>query len=237
MDSIDALNQQIVACRRCARLCEYRERVARDKRRAYADQVYWGRPIPGFGDPRAHILVIGLAPGAHGGNRTGRIFTGDGSGDFLFAALYRAGLANQPTSVRADDGLRLNDVYITATARCAPPENKLRPDEIANCREYLDRELALLPNVRVLVALGRVGFDACLDLLARRGVPVGKPRPAFAHARLYRLGDYALIASYHPSRRNTQTGLLTTAMFDRVFRQAVGARHRPTEQPMRTARH
>ncbi len=220
MQSLDVLNQQIIACRRCPRLVEYREQVARDKRRAFRDETYWGKPLPGFGDPRAHILIVGLAPAAHGGNRTGRIFTGDASGDFLYAALYRAGFANQPTSVNRDDGLELRDVYITATIRCAPPDNKPLPEEIVNCREYLDRELALLPNVFVLVALGKIGFDACLALLARHGVEIPRPRPVFGHNRAFRLGDYALIASYHPSQRNTQTGLLTPTMFDRVFQRA-----------------
>ncbi|MBI4787970.1 MAG: uracil-DNA glycosylase [Chloroflexi bacterium] len=219
--SLAAVNQQIVACARCPRLVEYRERVAREKRRAFLDQTYWGRPVPGFGDPHARVMIVGLAPAAHGGNRTGRVFTGDSSGDFLYAALHRAGFANQPTAVHRDDGLTLADAYIVAVIRCAPPDNKPRPDEIAHCRNYLDRELELLSNVRVIVALGKLAFDNTLAALSRRGIAIPTPRPAFGHNRAYRLGEITLIASYHPSQRNTQTGLLTRAMFDRVFRRAI----------------
>lgn len=219
-DSLTALNQEIVSCRRCPRLVEYRERVAREKRRAFRDEGYWGRPVPGFGDPQARILIVGLAPAAHGGNRTGRVFTGDLSGDFLYAALYRAGLANQPTARDRSDGLELYQVYISATVRCAPPDNKPLPSEFANCREYLDRDLELLENVRVLVALGRIAFDGCLAALERRGVEVPRPRPAFGHNAAFRFGEITLIASYHPSQRNTQTGLLTRAMFARVLTRA-----------------
>jgi uracil-DNA glycosylase family 4 len=218
-DSIAALNQQIISCRRCPRLVEYRERVARVKRRAFRDEVYWGRPLPGFGDPKARILIVGLAPAAHGGNRTGRVFTGDLSGDFLYAALYRAGFANQPVSIRPGDGLCLTDVYIAAAVRCAPPDNKPLPVEFDNCHEYLDRELQLLDHVRVVVALGQVAFHSCLAAFARRGIEI-KPQPKFGHNCLYKLGEYTLISSYHPSQRNTQTGLLTRPMFDRVFARA-----------------
>ena len=198
----------------------YRETVARDKRRSYREWAYWGKPLPGFGDPAARLLVVGLAPAAHGGNRTGRIFTGDRSGDWLYATLHRFRFANQPTSVHRDDGLRLCDAYITAAARCAPPDNKPTKDELSNCHPFLVRELQLLRRVRVVVALGRVAFDACLAVLRASGYTLPRPRPQFAHAAVYRLGNVRLIASYHPSQRNTQTGMLTQAMFDAVFATA-----------------
>ena len=221
-DSLLAINEEIIACRRCPRLVEYRERVAREKRRAFRDETYWGRPVPGFGDPNARLLIVGLAPGAHGGNRTARIFTGDASGNFLYAALYRAGFANQPTSVHRGDGLELSDAYIVAVIRCAPPDNKPLPEEILNCREYLDRELEVLRDLRVIVTLGRLAFDNSLAALARRGIPLPRPRPVFGHNLAYSLDPAGptLIASYHPSQRNTQTGLLTPRMFDRVFAHA-----------------
>lgn len=219
-DSIAALNEQITSCRRCPRLVEYRERVARVKRRAFRDEVYWGRPLPGFGDPQARILIVGLAPAAHGGNRTGRVFTGDLSGDFLYAALYRAGFANQPVSIRPGDGLCLTDVYIAAAVRCAPPDNKPLPEEFDNCHAYLDRELQLLDHLQVVIALGHVAFDTCLSAFARRGIEIVKPRPKFGHNVTHQLGPYTLLSSYHPSQRNTQTGLLTRPMFDRVFARA-----------------
>ncbi len=218
-DSIAALNEQIISCRRCPRLVEYRERVARVKRRAFLDETYWGRPVPGFGDSKARILIVGLAPAAHGGNRTGRVFTGDLSGDFLYAALYRAGFANQPVSIHPGDGLRLMNVYIAAAVRCAPPDNKPLPAEFDNCHAYLDRELQLLDRVRVVIALGQVAFNSCLAAFARRGIEI-KPRPKFGHNWIYEISPYSLIASYHPSQRNTQTGLLTRPMFDRVFARA-----------------
>ena len=208
-----------MSCERCPRLVAYRAQVARDKRRAYRDWAYWGRPLPGFGDPRARLLVVGLAPAAHGGNRTGRIFTGDRSGDWLYATLHRFGFANQPTSTHRDDGLRLQDAYVTAAARCAPPENKPTTDELGNCRPFLARELQLL-RARVIVALGRVAFDACVAVLRAAGHGIPQPRPQFAHTALYRLGSATLIGSYHPSQRNTQTGMLTQAMFDEVFATA-----------------
>jgi uracil-DNA glycosylase family 4 len=218
--TLDELNNAIVACRKCPRLVEYRERVAREKRRMYRDEMYWGKPVPGWGDPRARVYIVGLAPAAHGGNRTGRVFTGDSSGDFLFAALYRAGFANQAASVSRDDGLSLDDVYIGAAVRCAPPDNKPLPAEFANCHPYLQREFELLPGVRVLIGLGQIGFNAALGVLQAQGVPVPRPRPRFGHNVAYRLGKYTVIGTYHPSRQNTNTGRLTRAMFDAVFKRA-----------------
>jgi uracil-DNA glycosylase family 4 len=192
----------------------WREEVARTRRRAYREQEYWGRPVPGFGDPRARLLVVGLAPAAHGANRTGRVFTGDRSGDFLFAGLHRAGLANQPTSTHRGDGLALRDVYITASARCAPPENAPTPAELRRCAPYLQRELALLP-LQGLFALGAIGWGASLDALEEAGVPLPRPRPAFAHGALFlpERGPW-LVGCYHVSQQNTQTGRLTPGMFD-----------------------
>jgi uracil-DNA glycosylase family 4 len=217
--TLNELNQILINCERCPRLVEYRQRMAHEKRRAYRDQVYWGRPVPSFGDWQARVLMVGLAPAAHGANRTGRMFTGDGAGDFLTPALYRAGFANQPTSLHQGDGLQLKDLYIAATAHCAPPDNKPTPLEIANCRPYLTHHLKLLKNVRVILALGKIAFDGVLATLAE--MEIGRPalRPIFAHGAEYRVGPYTLVASYHPSRQNTQTGRLTAAMLDRVFRQ------------------
>ncbi len=214
------MSAEIVACRRCPRLVEHRERMAREKRRAFRDWDYWGKPLPGFGDPDARLVVIGLAPAAHGGNRTGRIFTGDRSGDWLYDALHRFGFANQPTSTQRDDGLRLTGAYVTAAARCAPPDNKPTKEEFGNCRPFLERELRLLHAARVVVALGRIAFDAYLGVRAAAGLPVPQPRPRFAHAQVYRFSDVTLIGSYHPSQRNTQTGMLTHQMFDAVFATA-----------------
>lgn len=199
---------------------EHRERVAREKRRAYRDWEYWGKPLPGFGDPAARLVVVGLAPAAHGGNRTGRIFTGDRSGDWLYATLHRFGFANQPTATHRDDGLRLRDAYVTAAARCAPPENKPTKEELANCQPFLEHEFQLLRRARVIVALGRVAFDATLAARRAAGHPAPRPRPIFAHAQTHRFADITLIGSYHPSQRNTQTGKLTSGMFDRVFAMA-----------------
>ena len=220
--SLQMLNQEIIACRRCPRLVAWREKVARVRKRAYLDQEYWGKPVPGFGDPRGRVLVVGLAPGAHGANRTGRLFTGDGSGSFLFRALYRAGFANQPTALRADDGLALADLYISAVCRCAPPDNKPAPEEISACLPYLARELAFLPNVQVLVVLGKIAFDNTLRIYRESGCSL--PRLDFSHGAVYRLGvDYPwMVASYHPSRQNTQTGRLTEAMFDEVWAKVKG---------------
>lgn len=218
--ALRTLNATIVACQKCPRLRIYCEAVAREKRRAFRDQTYWGKPLSGFGDPSAHLLIVGLAPAAHGGNRTGRMFTGDRSGDFLYAALHRAGFANQPNAVSRADGLQLIDAYITAAGRCAPPDNKPTPAEFENCRAYLIEELRLLNNVCVIVVLGKLAFDNTLTALADRGAVLPRPRPAFGHDVTCSLDRYTLIASYHPSQRNTQTGLLTLPMFDRIFERA-----------------
>jgi uracil-DNA glycosylase family 4 len=223
------LNAGIVACRKCPRLVEYRERIAHEKRRAYRHWTYWGRPVPGFGDHNASVVLVGLAPGAHGSNRTGRMFTGDASGEFLYAALYRAGFANQPTARHAYDGLELRDAFITAICRCAPPDNKPTLQEQANCLPYLARELELLKRARVVVALGRIGMDGYLRLLREQGHAL--PRIEFRHGAVYRLDNLVkasersqgslpvLICSYHPSQQNTQTGRLTAAMFNAIFRK------------------
>ena len=214
-DSLARVRDDVVACRRCPRLVAWREQVAGEKRAMFRDEEYWGRPLPGFGDPKARILIVGLAPAAHGGNRTGRIFTGDRSGDWLYRSLYRAGLANQPTSISRDDGLELNDVYVAAAVRCAPPENKPTPTERDNCAPYLERELALLDEVRVIVALGAF---AAATFASRVAV---SPRPRFAHGAEWPLGDRrTLLCSYHPSQRNTFTGVLTEQMFDVIFVRA-----------------
>jgi len=223
MADLISVHADIISCERCPRLRSYCQRVAREKRRAYLDDTYWGRPVPGFGDPRARLLLVGLAPAAHGANRTGRVFTGDGvggSGDFLMAALHRAGFANQTTSRRRDDGLTLRDAFILAAVRCAPPANKPTPDEIANCLPHFDAELDALPDVSVVVALGKIGFDAYLSLLKHRGL-LFRPRPAFAHGLAHKLPNgHTLIGCYHPSRQNTNTGKLTAAMMDDVFSTA-----------------
>ncbi|MBN2387119.1 MAG: uracil-DNA glycosylase [Anaerolineales bacterium] len=213
--TLDELNTEIIACRRCPRLVAWREEVAREKRRAYRDWDYWGKPVPGFGDSQARVFVVGLAPGAHGSNRTGRQFTGDASGDFLYPALHRAGFASQPDSVARDDGLILSDLYTAPVCRCAPPANKPTSAEIDNCLPYLGREIELI-HPRVFVALGRIAFDNLLRVL---GVP---PKGlSFAHAAVHELPqDNFLVCSYHPSRQNTQTGRLTAAMFDQVWRMA-----------------
>ncbi|HXF81203.1 MAG TPA: uracil-DNA glycosylase [bacterium] len=215
----------ITVCRLCPRLVRYREAVARAKKREFAHWTYWGRPVPGMGDPRAELLVVGLAPAAHGANRTGRMFTGDASGQWLMRAMHRQGFASQPTSVHRDDGLRLTRAFITATVRCAPPDNKPLPAEIARCARYLRAELDLLPRVRVVVALGQIAFLQVLRHARERGFAIPRPRPAFAHGARFTLRDGAgrrleLLASYHPSRQNTQTGRLTAAMLDAVFRRA-----------------
>jgi uracil-DNA glycosylase family 4 len=214
--ALAALQAEVVACRRCPRLVEWREEVARTKRAAYRDETYWGAPVPAFGDPEATVVVIGLAPAAHGGNRTGRMFTGDRSGDWLFRAMYRAGLASQPTSVSRDDGLTLHSAWVTAPVRCAPPANKPEPAERAACRPYLERELALLVGARVFVALGGFVYEAAAELL---GVP--RPRPRFAHGVEVPLpGGATLLGCYHVSQQNTFTGRLTEDMLDAVFRRA-----------------
>ena len=216
----DALDRQITTCRLCPRLVAWREEVARVRRRAYKDETYWGRPITGFGDRQARVLVVGLAPGAHGANRTGRVFTGDSSGDFLFRALHAAGFANHPVSRHVSDGLALHDLYISAVCRCAPPDNKPAPDEITSCLPYLEQELALLYYMRVIVTLGRIAFDNTLRLYRQHGHTI--PRLAFSHGAVYSLGEGLpwMVASYHPSRQNTQTGRLTEAMFAEIWEKA-----------------
>lgn len=215
------LQATIVACRACPRLVRHRERVAATKVRRYRDWEYWGRPVPPFGDPAARLLVVGLAPAAHGGNRTGRIFTGDRSGDWLFAALHRFGFANQPTSTHRGDGLTLRDCYVTAAVRCAPPGNRPSRAELTRCRPYLVEELRLLDRVRVVVALGSIALAAYLEARRALGQAVPVPRPAFRHGAAHRLpGGPVLITSYHPSQQNTLTGRLTRPMFDRVFARA-----------------
>lgn len=220
-EMLQSLHQQIEACRKCPRLVAWREQVARQKRKAYQDQEYWGNPVPGFGDPRARVFVVGLAPGAHGSNRTGRQFTGDASGNFLYPALHRAGFASQPESVSRFDGLTLTDVYIAAVCRCAPPENKPTAEEIANCQPYLQAELELI-RPKVIVALGRIAFESILRIFSIRNSGW-----KFAHGAIFPLPDSAfclsrssLVCSYHPSQQNTLTGRLTVEMFDEIWRTA-----------------
>jgi uracil-DNA glycosylase len=217
-DSLTNLESEIISCRKCPRLVRYREEVARTKRRAYRACAYWGRPVPAFGDPEARLVIIGLAPGAHGANRTGRMFTGDRSGDFLYEQLYRAGFANQPQSKRADDGLMLKDAFISAAIRCAPPANKPLPEEIRNCLPYLEQELALI-RPRAILALGGIALNTYLDLLKRQGSIVSRAAFPFSHGASFELpGNLPRIfAAYHPSQQNTQTGRLTPAMFARVL--------------------
>jgi uracil-DNA glycosylase family 4 len=223
---LTVLNREVIACTRCPRLVAYREQVAREKRRAYRDCEYWGKPVPGFGDPQARVLVMGLAPGAHGSNRTGRPFTGDASGKFMFPVLYETGFANQPNATDRDDGLALKDLYITAAVRCAPPANKPTPQELAECSHFLDREIAGLEKVKVVVALGKIGFDAYLNYLKRLSLPLNSQQflfknYLFKHGASYRLPDgKVLLASYHPSNQNTQTGKLTRKMFVEIFKEA-----------------
>jgi len=217
--SLESLNTELLVCRMCPRLVAWREEVARVKRRAFCDWKYWGKPVPGFGDPQARVVAVGLAPGAHGSNRTGRMFTGDASGEFLYAALFRAGFASQPVSHHHDDGLALKDIYITAVCRCAPPGNKPSPQEIENCRPYLAREIEII-RPRILVALGRVAFERILRII-NDGQPTINNHQSpvvFAHGATYQLmTGYWLLCSYHPSRQNTQTGRLTLKMFDKVW--------------------
>jgi uracil-DNA glycosylase family 4 len=220
VNELTRLTDEIVECRACPRLVEWRERVAREKRAAYRDEEYWGRPVPGFGDPHARILLLGLAPAAHGGNRTGRVFTGDRSGDWLFAALHRAGLANRPTSVRLGDGLRLTDAYIAAAVRCAPPQNAPTPVERDRCLPYLERELALLARLRVVVVLGGFAYAVGWRALGASGRPLPSPRPRFAHGIEVAVGDVTIVGCYHPSQQNTFTGRLTEPMLDAVLGRA-----------------
>ncbi len=221
MRSIAQLQHQILTCTSCPRLVEYRSRISREKRRQYRDWEYWGKPLPSFGDPQARLMIIGLAPAAHGGNRTGRMFTGDQSGDWLYGALHRFGFANQPTSRHREDGLTLHDAYITAAVRCVPPQNKPVRTELATCRTYLVAEVRLLRRVHVVLPLGKIAFDAYLAARRELGLPAPNARPSFAHGGTTRLPEgVLLLASYHPSRQNTQTGRLTQRMFDMIFAKA-----------------
>ena len=213
------LNEEVITCRLCPRLVVYREKVAREKRRAFRECTYWGKPVPGFGDPKAQLLIVGLAPGAHGSNRTGRPFTGDKSGEFLFKALYDAGFANQPTGLRPDDGLKLLNAYITAAARCAPPDNKPLPSELLNCRPFLEREMRIL-RPRAVLALGKIGWDVYLGILRREAVLVSRTAYPFAHGAECELpSGERLFGVYHPSQQNTQTGRVTLAMYAAVLRR------------------
>jgi uracil-DNA glycosylase family 4 len=220
LSELRILNEEIMACRKCPRLVRYREKVAREKRRAYREWTYWGKPLPGFGDAHAQLLIVGLAPAAHGGNRTGRMFTGDRSGDFLYAALHKAGFANQPASVQRDDGLLLTNAYISATCRCAPPDNKPLPKEIENCRGYLEREIEILKPKAVL-ALGKIAWDAYLEVLKQRGAISSRALYKFAHGAEAEVfaGAPRLFGVYHPSQQNTQTGRVTPAMYAAVLRR------------------
>ena len=217
----DPAPAELIACRRCSRLVHWREQVARVKRRAYLDQTYWGKPLPGFGDPAAGVLILGLAPGAHGANRTGRMFTGDASGDFLFPALHRTGFSDRPQSAGPDDGLRLTGMFVTSAVRCVPPDNKPLRAEIANCRRWLDRELAGLPRLKVVIGMGKIGHDAYLDHLSNSGRTIVKARYRFAHAAEYEMPDgMILLDTYHVSFRNTNSGRLTAEMLDAVLSRA-----------------
>jgi uracil-DNA glycosylase family 4 len=220
MENLDSLNEEIIACRKCPRLVEWREEVARVKRKAYLDHEYWGKPVPGFGDPKARVLVVGLAPGAHGSNRTGRNFTGDASGGFLFPALHRAGFANQAEAESRTDGLLLKDMYITASGRCAPPDNKPTPQELNNCQPFLERDLKIL-DPKVIVCLGRIAFERILKIHGIRNSTY-----KFGHGAAYQLENGTwLVCSYHPSQQNTSTGKLTAAMFDQIWQQAKSLVH------------
>ena len=210
----------MIDCRACPRLVEWREKIAREKRAAFASEDYWGRPVPPFGDPGGRLLIVGLAPAAHGGNRTGRMFTGDRSGDWLYASMHRTGYASQAHATSKDDGLTLTDAYITAPVRCAPPANKPTLEERDTCLPYLVRELELLPNVEVIVALGKFAWDAALKALSMAGVTIPKPKPRFGHLAEAPVGGYSLVGSYHPSQQNTFTGKLTAPMMDAVFERA-----------------
>jgi uracil-DNA glycosylase len=218
-DELRRLEVEVVACRRCPRLVAWRETVAREKVARFADQEYWGRPVPGFGDPRARLLILGLAPAAHGGNRTGRIFTGDRSGDFLYASLHRNGFANKPTSISRHDGLHLRGAYVAAVNRCAPPGNRPTPEERDNCLPFLEREMAALADLRVVVALGSFAWDGALRALRALGHDA-RPKPRFGHALEAEIGPYVLLGCFHPSQQNTFTGRLTPEMMDAVIRRA-----------------
>ncbi len=218
MSELLSLEKVIIACNRCERLRSHCKAVALRKKREFQHCEYWGKPVPGFGDPKARMWIVGLAPAAHGANRTGRVFTGDSSGKWLFRALYRSGFSNQETSESRDDGLRLREVFISSAARCAPPDNKPLPEEISNCAGFLDREFELLTQVRLFLALGSIGFKATCDLIARHRGPIARPR--FGHGMLHEIGGSQVLCSYHPSRQNTQTGLLTESMWFAVFKRA-----------------
>ena len=229
MPDLSRVRQQIVSCERCARLRSYCARVAHEKKAAHREDVYWGKPVPGFGDPGARLLVLGLAPAAHGANRTGRVFTGDGSGDFLMRAMHRSGFASIPTSSRPDDGLVLSGAYIAAAVRCAPPDNKPTREELQTCQSHLEAEFAQLSRLRVVVALGKIAFDAWWRVMATKGVAI-RPRPEFAHGLRCDINGWpTVIASYHPSRQNTNTGKLTPSMLDKVFRDARRILNRPSQ--------
>lgn len=220
-DSLAIIEQEVVNCRRCPRLVEWREGVAQNPPLRFRGETYWARPVPSMGEAQARLFIVGLAPAAHGGNRTGRVFTGDKSGDWLFRALYKAGFANQPHSLHIGDGLELRDAYISATCHCAPPQNKLLPSEIINCREYMLRELKAMPQLRILLGLGKIGFDAAFDAARAVGLTSLKARPKFAHGAEAALNDnLTLLGTYHPSQQNTFTGKLTEPMFDAVFARA-----------------
>ena len=219
-EDLAEMTSNVVACRACPRLVEWRELVAREKRASFADETYWGRPVPGYGDPDARLLIVGLAPAAHGGNRTGRVFTGDRSGDWLFASMHRTGWANQPTSVHRDDGLRLIDAYVSAVVKCAPPANKPTIEERDRCLPYLFGEMEILTTVKVIVALGSFGWDGALRSLSARDIPIPKPKPRFGHLAEGTVGPYTLLGSFHPSQQNTFTGKLTEEMLDAVFLRA-----------------
>jgi len=223
VEPLETIEREVIRCVRCPRLVAWRQESAKHPPRRFAGQAYWARPVPAFGDPAARILIVGLAPAAHGGNRTGRVFTGDASGDFLFPALHAVGLADRPTSVHAGDGLTLTGALITAAVRCAPPDNRPLPEEFAACREYIEREVAALPHARVWVALGALAFETCLSVLARAGQPLPRTKPKFAHGGVYRIGPVSIFTTYHPSQQNTFTRKLTPAMLRAVFRRAVTA--------------
>jgi uracil-DNA glycosylase len=218
--ALAAIRDDVVVCRQCPRLVAWRERVAREKTARFADQTYWGRPVPAFGDPRAGVLVLGLAPAAHGGNRTGRIFTGDRSGDFLFASMYRTGFADRPSSTSADDGLTLRGAYVAAVNRCAPPGNRPTPEERDRCLPFLERELAALSGLRVLVPLGSFAWDGAIRAVAALGYDVPRPKPRFGHGAEATVGPYRFVGSFHPSQQNTFTGKLTPEMLDAILRRA-----------------
>ena len=219
--ALEELNLRVIACERCPRLREYDRKIAAEKRRAYLDHEYWGRPVPSFGDPQARVLIVGLAPGAHGSNRTGRPFTGDGSGNFLYPVLYEAGFASQPNATSRDDGMTLRDILITAVVRCAPPGNKPLPEELANCAPYLDEEIAALPRLRVVVCLGKIAFDGYVVHLIRTGTIARRGKLQFSHGAEFEIAPRRyLLATYHPSLQNTNTGKLTAAMFLKVFQRA-----------------